>query len=205
MEKQCLLCGEGELVESTRERHISDAFGGDSFVTLSTLTCSVCGESEDFSEKNDVILNHAYLVLKKKAVTNILTTFNSNGISLSALERSLDLPQRMLSKWKQQRSDPSASAVTLLKLVSLFPWLIEVADKGFDPIESKRIFLNIARDNYLKYCPEEMTTSRKIERTSSDIPAFYFDLGNTVNATQYRPEPNTDRDNYIIVEPVLCN
>lgn len=52
----------------------------------------------------------------------------------SHIERALRLPQRTFQE--QMGNDPTVDQ--LVKIIRLFPWMLEVADAGFDPITAKQ-------------------------------------------------------------------
>jgi hypothetical protein len=69
---------------------------------------------------------------------------SSNKISFSTIERILNLPQRTLTKWKNNISQPSAAGVALLKFLRVFPWLLNVAENLYNYDASQKIFLQSA-------------------------------------------------------------
>lgn len=63
-------------------------------------------------------------------VYNIVKKFTEKGMSNPHLERVLDIPQRTIEK---EKDNPSPELVALLRIINLFPWMLEVADNNFDP------------------------------------------------------------------------
>jgi len=61
---------------------------------------------------------------------------------LHALEHALDLKTDTLIK------EGSPELLALLKILQAFPWMVNVADKRFDPVESQRELLHAAVDIY---------------------------------------------------------
>ena len=76
-------------------------------------------------------------------IEEILVEFQAQGITASAIERVFDLEQGAL-KSACQTDNPEI--ITLLRMVRVYPWLIEVAEHGFDGERSQRILLHNAVD-----------------------------------------------------------
>ncbi|NOQ45082.1 MAG: hypothetical protein GQ559_00135 [Desulfobulbaceae bacterium] len=149
-EKICPACGNDNIIEDKITHLINEAFGGSKSVELVKDTCELCGTSGDFSSKNDELLEEEINKLKVAAAINILQNFAENGISMSSMERALELPQRTLTKWKSG-TKPSAAGLALLKFLRTFPWLLEVAEHKFDYSVAQRIHINTAIKNLLDH------------------------------------------------------
>lgn len=137
--KICPICGKGVLERVTKIEKIEDHFAGVSEVEEVEYLCPVCGERGDFFDENSKNLEKAYKEQKRVATANILDSFTKNGMNFAAIERSLEIPQRTLAKWKGQYTEPSAAAVALLKYLYTFPWLLEVADTNFDSAHAETV------------------------------------------------------------------
>jgi hypothetical protein len=72
-------------------------------------------------------------------------------MNLASMERALDIPQRTFAKWKNRSVTPSATGVTLLKFIKLFPWLVEVGDQKFDPVAADRIMIKNASERFFSH------------------------------------------------------
>ncbi|MCP4353876.1 MAG: NUDIX hydrolase [Desulfobacterales bacterium] len=68
---------------------------------------------------------------------------------MASIERALELPQRTLTKWKNGRTKPSATVITLLKFLRIFPWLLEVAENKFDYSTAQKIHIENAVNKLL--------------------------------------------------------
>jgi len=79
--------------------------------------------------------------MDKKQLKELLTFPTSDA----HVERVLGLPFRTISRI---RSTGRTSAVTiaLLKVIKIYPWLLDVADAGFDEMASKKIMCHSAID-----------------------------------------------------------
>lgn len=143
-EHTCPACGENRIEKVQREEILKEPFGGQKRVSLSEYVCGACGSRGDFFNENESLVHNSLSELKSNAVTNILEDFRGNRISLSSMERALELPQRTLTKWKNRASNPSAAGVALLKFLRLFPWLIDVAENNYDYSASQKIHLTVA-------------------------------------------------------------
>lgn len=148
--KLCPACGSDEIKEIRIEKQINESFGGSKQIPLKEYNCEVCDFSGDFFSENEQAMQNALSSLKKEAVVNILNYFSENKISLSSMERALELPQRTLTKWKSGSTKPSSSGVTLLKFLGLFPWLLDVAENKYEFATSQKIHLESAFQKMLK-------------------------------------------------------
>ncbi len=63
------------------------------------------------------------------------------GWTQASIERALGLEMKALST-----KDPKPELVALMKIIKVYPWLIEVADSNYDEFESKRILGHNAVD-----------------------------------------------------------
>lgn len=148
-EKKCPVCGSSDLKKITRNHFIDEAFDCQKTIEIFEYHCNACESSGDFFDENDIIISNELKALKNTCVTNIISDFVENNISMSSIERALELPQRTLAKWKSGNTAPSASGVALMKFLKLFPWLIEVAEHNYDYDASQKIFLTQALNNFL--------------------------------------------------------
>ena len=148
-EKICPVCGSTELIYKKEIQIINEPYGGQKQVEINNYYCSACNSSGDFFNENEDLLLSNIELLKERSVKNILEDFNSNKISMSAIERALSLPQRTLTKWKNGVTKPSAAGLALIKYLRTFPWLLDVAENNFDYNLSQKIFLNSAMQKFL--------------------------------------------------------
>jgi hypothetical protein len=79
-------------------------------------------------------------------IETTLAEFQANGISQAQIERSLDLPINTLDV-SNLINDPEI--IALLNIIKTYPWLIDVAQKNYDHLESKRILLHNAVDTLI--------------------------------------------------------
>jgi transposase-like protein len=136
--KTCPACGSQDVVTKNVTRSFYDRFAGEIETNITEDVCSLCGMEGDFESVNDFETKLALEHLKKNAAQNIINAFVANGFNLASIERALELPQRTLSKWRND-TPPAAAGLTLLKFISLFPWLLTVADTNFDILKSQEI------------------------------------------------------------------
>lgn len=127
-----------------------EPFSNSMKVEIFEYTCNVCETSGDFTGKNDVKIAHAIDSLKKKVVKTILEDFEHIGMSMAAIERALDLPQRTLTKWKNGISNPSTTGFALLKIIRTYPWILDVAQNKYEKQTAKKIFISHAVNEILE-------------------------------------------------------
>ncbi len=137
--KICPICGIGELIRKEEKEVVNDLFAGEYTITRVYYICPVCGEEGDFFNENENAVSEIEKNLKKTSIKNIIDHLEKMGHRLAGIERSLELPQRTLSKWKNEHIEASAAGVSLLKYIYIYPWLLELADKNFDPQEAQML------------------------------------------------------------------
>ena len=143
--KICPACGTEDIIERKTPHLINEAFGGGREIDIVEDRCKVCGTVGDFFSQNDALISEAIDQCKSLAVKNILQDFlDRAATSMSSMERALELPQRTLTKWKNGQTKPSAAGRALLKMLRIFPWLLDVAENKFDYEKGQRIHINEA-------------------------------------------------------------
>lgn len=154
----CPACGSEDVQVLTKNRLIKESFGIQSEIAFVENICNTCGTVGDFQDLNEKIEIEAIAKLKSDVAVWILDSFQEQKLNLSSIERALELPQRTLAKWKNRSTNPSATGVSLLKFIKLFPWLLEVGDQKFDPIAADRIMIKNASDRFFN----KVTTSQDL-------------------------------------------
>lgn len=149
-DKICPACGGDNIEKIETEQIIREPFGGQKTVLLNEYSCKTCGSTGDFFNENEVSIQDFLSALKSDAIVNILEDFSQNKISLSSMERALELPQRTLTKWKNKASNPSSSGIALLKFLRIFPWLLQVAENKYDYTLAQKIHMTAAFNEMIK-------------------------------------------------------
>lgn len=151
VERVCPVCGGNEIKKAETEEIMREPFGGQKTVFLNEYSCEACGSTGDFFNENEAAIRKILSELKSDAVTNILEDFSQNKISLSSMERALELPQRTLTKWKNKASNPSSTGIALLKFLRVFPWLLDIAENKYDYALSQKIHMSVAFKEILRH------------------------------------------------------
>ncbi len=140
--KRCPVCGSEEVLEKKETITITEPFAGEDNIEIIENKCSTCESKGDFFDQNENIIEETIKNLKQKSVENILKYFIDNKISMSSIERALEMPQRTLAKWKNKGSKTSSAGIALLRFIRLFPWLLEVAENKYDYQKAENIQIN---------------------------------------------------------------
>lgn len=127
--KTCPVCGSDDVRTEVESRAIAAQLGSSVAYDAVVDHCGACGESGDFEAVNDSRIEVALRESEIASVKRMLDNLASQGISNASLERALRLPQRTTSRWKEGKL--SAGAAALLRAISVYPWLVEVADSGY--------------------------------------------------------------------------
>jgi len=140
--KKCPVCGSEEILEKKETIAITEPFAGKANIEIIKNKCLVCESEGDFFDQNENIIEEIIKNLKQKSVESILKYFINNKISMSSIERALEMPQRTLAKWKNKGSKTSSAGIALLRFIRLFPWLLEVAENKYDYQKAENIQIN---------------------------------------------------------------
>ncbi|MCI5218584.1 MAG: hypothetical protein D3914_05195 [Candidatus Electrothrix sp. LOE2] len=207
-EKICPVCGLGQLEERSVARVIRESFGGSSTVSIKNYYCGICESDGDFFDENEKVIENEVEALKKNAIKNILNDFSRNNISMAAIERALRLPQRTLTKWKKGAIRPSASGMALMKLLRLFPWLLEVADHDFDYDEAQKTHLRNALNKFVSSLSFDKSEAFSVENNQpSGLILTIVNMQpegpeDQKQVLQYVDQPETARANIWEKQPV---
>ena len=143
----CTICGSDQVEIVKRPIALNVPFGAGAHYEKTICSCKTCGEEIDVTDESERI--KAIAVAEKNSLESIIEFIVNQGFSLANIERSLDLPQRTISRWKSGQ-EPSAAGLTLLRLVRLYPWLLEVASGNYNELLAKTILINNAVDEFVK-------------------------------------------------------
>lgn len=168
--KRCPVCGSEEVLEKKETITITEPFAGKDNIEIIENKCLVCESEGDFFDQNENIIEETIKNLKQKCVEDILKYFIDNKVSMSSIERALEIPQRTLAKWKNKRSKTSSAGIALLRFIRLFPWLLEVAENKYDYQKAENIQINNAMQKIQKIL------DRKSFPDSQDGQGQYFDF-----------------------------
>lgn len=145
MNKQrCPACGSIDIIDEKKSILIKEPFGGQDNIEIHENICSLCGSRGDFFNQNETLIDEKIKKLKQRSIENILNDFIDSKMSMSSIERALEIPQRTLTKWKNRTNVPSSAGVALMRFIKLFPWLLEVAENKYDYNEAQKIHINEA-------------------------------------------------------------
>jgi transposase-like protein len=203
MTTECPICGSTNLEKKISSEILKGDLGEDISYTRTSYKCRDCeSESEgDYSEKNADAINFALSSLKKEYIKSTLDYFIDNKISFSSIERILNLPQRTLTKWKNDVAQPSAAGIALLKFLRVFPWLLDIAEHSYDYDISQKIFLQSAFNALLhkiSFLKNDIMEMGVFMTNKSNLIYVYTERNETLpnknilTNTSYFPETNQD-------------
>jgi len=157
--RRCPACGSIDIIDGKGSVLIKEPFGGQDNIEIHENICSKCGSRGDFFNQNELLIDETIKKLKQKSIENVLNDFLDNKISMSSIERALEIPQRTLTKWKNGANVPSSAGIALMRFIKLFPWLLEVAENKYDYNEAQKIHINVAIQKLLPeidFCKEDL-------------------------------------------------
>lgn len=126
----CVVCRLTNVNVVEVKRSYAAPFGPDVEYTNKIAACPDCGTNVDLSDPD--AFPNAVAESELKSIGMILDYIVSRGFTHAAIERALYLPDRAVSNWKCKEA-VSTSSMALLRILRAFPWVIDVADKNFDP------------------------------------------------------------------------
>lgn len=125
----CPVCGAPGLRQETSYESICVPFGKDASVARTLEVCDTCG-SRVYPEGDDSsVLSSALTSAVTSSVHTMLDDLAKCGYSMAYMERGLGLPPRTIGRWKG--GEISAAALTLLRAVRAFPFVVQAAEAGF--------------------------------------------------------------------------
>ena len=174
----CPACGSSAVRKFKETHEISEPHSASRTLELELYRCDACGSEGDFSGQADSAIAEAMESSKHDSVRSMIADMEHGNGSMASIERALELPQRTLVKWKSGRAKPSASAVALLRMVRTFPWLIEVADNGYDYDFAQKIHIQHAVSSLLHsttFYQENASGAGLITSSQGVVLYAYFD------------------------------
>lgn len=188
-EKRCPCCGSIKIED--KKETITKKLSDNSIVEFDGVNniCLDCGEEGDFFGVNDKLFLLAKDKENKRFFSSMLDAVKSKGFSLAYMERVLNLPQRTLTRWKNQ--GVSASGVALMKFVNTYPWLLKVADKKFDPSYAQRELIQQAAISFSNSLSEVGGVAKGVVIAGGQSAIYSVDI--------FVPTPESDTD---IISPI---
>lgn len=184
MTKSCPACGSDSISTTEIHNRIHIAYGDDEEYIEIVDHCVSCGEEGDFSGENDTEINKALNIARRHSVCNMVDFLQSQNVKTAYLERALELPARTVNRWKTK--EPSASGLTLLRIIRTYPWILEVADADYDETFSRSKLMEQAAKVFYHIC-ETNNFDQKYRINPSGFQATiatkpeFFDANNDTN------------------------
>jgi len=152
-EVTCPACGSDAVDVFVARKTVTEPYSEPVEVSIEVYKCRTCDMEGDFSGHGDEIIGKAILAAKHNSIVRIIEEFTRNNISMSSIERALDLPQRTLTKWKNGLSVPSATGAALMNVIRTYPWILTVAQYKYDPSIARDVHIKNAINELLKIVP----------------------------------------------------
>lgn len=138
----CLVCGAGLLEHHVEQETLKIPYAPLTEYPVEFQTCLVCGETTSVGTLNDERREAAMAAALRASVSHMLDGLAQQGHSMASMERILGLSPRTMARWKN--GEISAAATAMLRFIRTYPWLLEVAEAGFDPSLAKELLLAAA-------------------------------------------------------------
>ncbi len=145
----CPVCGSDQVSTQRKSYTLAEPYAPIEVLSLPWNYCATCQSDGDFTGEAAAIIESHLEALRRESVKAIISDFNAQNISNASLERALELPQRTLSKWKSGKAEPTAAGIALLRIVRTYPWIVKVAEKGFEQGFTHRAHIGAAVETIL--------------------------------------------------------
>lgn len=80
----------------------------------------------------------------REEVQEIILRLSAKNISMAQFERTFNLPKRTLARWK--KGNCSAAGLALLKIVDVYPWVLQLAEAKYTPACANYFLVKNASD-----------------------------------------------------------
>jgi len=188
MNKQrCPACGSIDIIDEKKNILIKEPFGGQDIIEIHENICSICGSRGDFFNQNETLIDETIKKLKQRSIESILNDFIDSKMSMSSIERALEIPQRTLTKWKNRTNVPSSAGIALMRFIKLFPWLLEVAENKYNYNEAQKIHINAAIQKFLPeidFCKEDFVKAGGMVVTSESALLYNYYEKKDINSQE---------------------
>ena len=188
MNKQrCPACGSIDIIDEKKSILIKEPFGGQDNIEIHENICSICGSRGDFFNQNETLIDETIKKLKQRSIESILNDFIDSKMSMSSIERALEIPQRTLTKWKNRTNVPSSAGIALMRFIKLFPWLLEVAENKYNYNEAQKIHINAAIQKFLPeidFCKEDFVKAGGMVVTSESALLYNYYEKKDINSQE---------------------
>lgn len=138
----CPACGSENTTRTEIENTEQLTLGSEFVFKEIIYRCKICGEEGDFVAETDKNFVLAQKSAQESLVKHTIEEFCVRNISMAYFERVFELPVRTVTRWKS--GDFSSSAIALLRVTKVYPWITEVAEHRFDPNVARSILVREA-------------------------------------------------------------
>lgn len=127
---ECPSCGSINIAIREAEKQLPVACHDPVTYLAIQHECQDCGEAGDFTGENDERIIKAREDATKESINVMLEELSKEGMKMTYMERVLGLPFKTINRWKG--GDISAAGVSLVRIIHTFPWILGVADYGYN-------------------------------------------------------------------------
>ncbi len=145
---QCPVCGAEDFDITVNKNLIKAPYGPEVPIEEDVYVCRVCRNSIDYSRHFESKRSEALQQSNKESVETMLEFLSSKGHSWASIERSLDLPQRTISRWKSS-AELSSVGMALLRIIRTYPWILDVAERKFESGYANWMHINTALNEFM--------------------------------------------------------
>lgn len=137
----CPVCGSPDVTCGVGSRTIDVPFVGSRTITIHVDRCLKCGESGDFFNLNDALIEAELHSADRSFINQTVQWMVDQKISFPYLERVLSLPFGSINRWL--RGDFPKDVITILRFVRTYPWLLHLAEENFNADVAQALLLTV--------------------------------------------------------------
>ncbi|MFW5879805.1 MAG: hypothetical protein ACOCUV_03165 [bacterium] len=146
---ECPVCGSKNYDTIIENESIDVPFSGTHEFENLKLKCQDCETVTDYTKVFTEEYDNALEKIKQDSIEVMLGNLSNFGYSLAGIERALDLPQRTISRWRNNK-EISSVGLALLRIINTYPWILNVAENKFDQNSARTIYIQNAISDFLK-------------------------------------------------------
>jgi hypothetical protein len=173
----CPACGSKDLERKEVDGKDCVTLGSEFTYKEIYYHCRNCFDEFDIFNESEKNFRDAEQQAHKLFAAQAIGYLADKSISMALFERVFELPTRTLTRWKE--GNLSASALSLLRILITYPWIVKVAEKKYISEFATYELIHAAANTFIKYAAvlpygfklekEQISNDTTCYRVSMDI------------------------------------
>ncbi len=144
----CPACGSEDLQRNEVDSTDCITLGSEFTYKEIYYHCQNCSDEFDIFNESEKNFRDAEQKAHKLFAAQAIEYLADKNISMALFERVFELPTRTLTRWKE--GNLSASALSLLRILVTYPWVVKVAEKKYIPEFANYELMHAAANTFIK-------------------------------------------------------